>query len=104
MSAEQTNIIVEISPTDGIEEVSWYRIDKEELKRRSDAALDEAMSAITEMANRIAALHDKIPLEFSEVEVEFGIKLGYDVGVVLSKASTEANLNVTLKWSRPEAG
>lgn len=104
MSTDQTNIIVEFSEADGIEEVSWRRLSKEELKERSEAALNEAMGAISEMAQRVSALHDQIPLEFSEVSVQFGVKLGYQVGVVLSKATTEANLNVTLKWTRPKQG
>lgn len=102
MSPEQTNFIVEISEVDGIEEVSWRSLNPEELKAQSNAALNAALEVISEMAQRIAALNDRIPLEFSEVDVQFGVKLGYEAGIILSKASTDANLSVTLKWQRPK--
>ncbi len=102
MDSEQTSIIVEFSSPEGIDEVSWRGVSKDELIQKSDIALIRAMNAIEEMAQKVSGLGDKIPVEFSEVDIEFGIKLGFEAGVVLSKASTEANLNVTLKWKRPE--
>ncbi|MGH7847309.1 MAG: CU044_2847 family protein [Candidatus Binatia bacterium] len=33
-----------------------------------------------------------------EIEVEFGIKLNADVGVILASAGAEANYTVTLTW------
>lgn len=34
------------------------------------------------------------------IDVEFGIKLGFEAGAVISKASGEANFKVTLGWRR----
>ena len=39
----------------------------------------------------------------NEVEVEFGIKLTGEMGALLAKQSTEAHIQVTLKWKRVDA-
>ena len=74
----------------------------EELKRRSEEALDNAMKTIEGMADRVSALQKKIPAEFSQVEVEFGIKFDWKVGALLAEIGTEASINVTLTLSRPK--
>jgi hypothetical protein len=53
------------------------------------------------MSNRVSALQKKLPVEFSKVEVEFGIEFDWKLGALLAEANTEASINVTLTWSRP---
>ncbi len=55
------------------------------------------------MANRVSALQKKIPSEISQMEVEFGIKFDWKVGALLAEARSEASINVTLTWSRPQS-
>jgi hypothetical protein len=33
-------------------------------------------------------------------EVEFGVKLGGETGIILAKGTAEVNLKITLKWNR----
>lgn len=97
---EETPILVEFSQQPGVEQVSLLNLSPEELKARSEQALDAAMSAIRHMAQRVSGLREAIPVEFSEVEIEFGIKLDWEAGVLLAKAGSEGSISVTLTWER----
>jgi hypothetical protein len=99
---EDTPILVEFTPRPGVEQVSIFDLSPEEIAEKSKKALDSAMGTIQKMAQRVSALRDAIPAEFSQVEVEFGIKLDWEVGPILAKAGTEASLSVTLTWEREE--
>lgn len=96
-----TPILIEFSQPPGAEKVAIWNKKPEELKEKSEEALNNAMKNIEEMANRVSALQKKIPVEFSQVEVEFGIKFDWKVGAFLAEAGTQASINITLTWSRP---
>lgn len=98
----ETPIIIEFSPRPDVEGVAIWNKKPEEIKKRSEEALNNAMRSIEEMANRISALQKKIPLEFSQVEVEFGIKFDWKVGAIIAEAGTEASINVTLTLNNPQ--
>ena len=97
-----TQILIEFSSRTGVEGVAFWDKKPEEMKKKSEEALNNGMKTIEEMANRITALQKKIPVEFSQVEVEFGIKFDWKVGAFLAEAGTEASINVTLTWNRPQ--
>lgn len=99
---EDTPILVEFALRPGVEQVSIFDRPREELAKKSKQALDSAMSTVQKMAQRVSALRDAIPAEFSQVEVEFGITLDWELGPILAKAGTEASINVTLTWEREE--
>jgi hypothetical protein len=75
----------------------------EKVKEKSEKAVAEAMESIVDMAYRIDSLRDRVPKEFSTIEVEFGIKFNWEVGALLTKAGSEANINVTLTWTKPQS-
>lgn len=103
-TSKRTPILIEFSLRPEVEPVAiWDKWEKkpEELKKKSEEALNNAMKTLEEMANRINTLHDKMPVEISQAEVEFGIKFDWKVGAILAEASTEASINVTLTWCRP---
>jgi hypothetical protein len=97
---EETPILVEFAPGPGLKQVSLSPAD---LVEKSAQALERAMSVIRQMARRVSALHDELPQEFTQVELEFGVKLDAEAGALLAKASGEASINVTLTWKRPES-
>ena len=100
--SESTPILIEFSPRPGVEAVAIFNTNPEEIRRKSEEALNSAMKNIEEMANRVSALQKKIPAEFSQVEVEFGIKFDWKIGALLAEAGTEASINVTLTLSHPQ--
>ena len=98
-----TPILIQFSAQPGLEHTAFWDMKPDELKKNSEEALNNAMKTIEEMANRINALQKNIPVEFSQVEVEFGIKFDWKVGAILAEAGTEASINVPLTLSRPQS-
>jgi hypothetical protein len=98
---EDTPILVEFAPRPGVQQVALSPADWAE---KSAQALDRAMGTIRQMAQRVSALRDALPDEFTQVELEFGVKLDAEAGALLSKVGGEASINVTLTWERSDAG
>jgi hypothetical protein len=57
-------------------------------------ALDRVVPALGEVFTKITSLNIKP----DDVELKIGIKFVGEAGVIIARASTEANLVVTLKW------
>ena len=95
------DILVEWIERPGVEQVGIFdRKKKKENVQRSQKAITDAMNTIKKMAKRVKELNDAIPVEFSQIEITFGIALDYEVGAIISKASTEASIGVKLSWDR----
>ena len=66
----------------------------------AERALDQAMGLIHSCADRISravsSLHQSTRPK--EVEATFGVKFSTEAGAILAKASTEANIEIKLKW------
>lgn len=104
-SDENTPILVEFAPRPGVEETAildLFKMPRKKLAQKSAQTVDAAMKAIADMAHRVGTLRKAIPVEFSQVEVAFGIKLDWEVGVLLAKAGTEGSINVKLTWERKD--
>jgi tRNA A37 methylthiotransferase MiaB len=102
-ASESKPILIEFSPRPGVDAVAIWDKKPEELKKKSEEALNSAMKNIEEMANRIYTMQKNIPVEFSQVEVEFGISFDWKVGAILAEAGTSASLKVTLTGERPKS-
>lgn len=101
-TAETPQLIVEFGTQPGMQPVSLLRVDKETLQAKSETAVQEALAAIMSVATRFNNLQDRIPVEFAQFDIEFGVKLDWEVGAMLAKAGSEANFNVKMIWKRPE--
>ena len=97
---EDTPILVEFAPRPGVRQVS---LSPDDLAEKSAQALDRAMDTIRQMAQRVSALRVTLPDEFTQVELEFGLKLEAEAGALISKVGAEASINVTLTWERSDA-
>ena len=97
---EDTPILVEFAPRPGVRQVS---LSPDDLAEKSAQALDRAMGTIYQMAQRVSALRVTLPNEFTQVELEFGLKLEAEAGALISKVGGEASINVTLTWERSDA-
>ncbi len=71
------------------------------LHNQTQRAINIAMGNIRSMARRVAQTMDQLEdkVRPDEAEVEFGINLDAEAGALLAKASSGAQLKVTLKWS-----
>ena len=96
---EQVPILVDFEGEYGVVQAALSPAD---LAHRSAEALERAMGAIAAMARRVSALRHSLPDDFTQVEVEFGVKLDFEAGALISKVGGESSLTVTLTWERQE--
>ena len=102
---EDAPILIEVTPQPGMREVSLRKLGSEQLQEmaeKSTQAVNGAMNAIHNMAQRVIATMDTLSNKPSQVEVEFGIKLDLESGALIAKAGGEANLKVKMTWKRDE--
>ncbi|MEV6297210.1 CU044_2847 family protein [Streptomyces sp. NPDC051896] len=69
------------------------------LARSSAETLQEALDHIRPALDTMASSVRQMVHRPDKVSVEFGIKLAAEAGVVVAKATSEANFTVTLEWS-----
>lgn len=100
---EDVPILVELEAQPGMEDVS---LTPDDLLRKSEEALANAMGAIAQMARRTYSMVRSVPIAErpAEIEVDFNLKLTAEAGVVLTKAGLESTINVKLKWQRDGDG
>jgi hypothetical protein len=95
-------VLVEFPDRPGLVQASLWDISREELAQKSEEALNKAMNLITKMAYRASELRDRIPAEFTQAEIEFGVKLDYEAGALLAKAGAEGSISIKLTWERKD--
>jgi len=99
-NTSDVQVMVEFPERPGVVEAGIWDWDEEELRQKSEEALNRAMTTIENMAGRVATLKDSISENFKEVQVEFGVKLDVEAGALIAKTGVEASINVTLTWER----
>jgi hypothetical protein len=72
------------------------------LEQASGKAIDHALITIEEISRRVGGLQERMPTEFSQVVVEFGLTLDMESGALIAKVGAEASITVSLTWMRPE--
>jgi hypothetical protein len=100
LETSDITILVEFPDRPGVRQASIWNLSKEELAAKSREALDKAMNLIENMAQRASQLKDRIPDNFTQAEIEFGVKLDYEAGALLAKAGAEGSITVKLTWER----
>jgi hypothetical protein len=66
--------------------------------------LSEALACVPNVAQGVIAAIEELSIRPREVEVEFGVKLTTEAGIIVSSAAAEANFRVRLKWSTARSG
>lgn len=80
----------------------------EELVSRDDGEIPEAKERLDVLVQRIRPVAQTLfsALEElntpTEINLEFGIKLGGKTGIVFASAETECNFKIGLKWTKPQ--
>ena len=92
--------LIEPSESEGVKTVSLKFWKKEDLAKKSEEAMTNAMITIQNMAQRVNSTIQKIDKNQKPdtAEVEFGLKFNGDLDVVIAKAGVEASITVTLGW------
>lgn len=93
-------ILVEFKEVSGVRKTAV----EEDMSKRSEKAIANAMATISAMARRVNDTINAIKLSErpSKVEVDFGLVLTADANALIASASTAASFNVKLTWERRE--
>lgn len=98
---EEGTILIELKPSNmrGTEEVS---ISAENIRQRSEEALDNAISSIKHLTEKLQdtlATIDPVRRP-NELTIEFGLKLTTDANAFVVNAGVEGHFTVKIKWVR----
>jgi hypothetical protein len=66
-------------------------------------SFEAAISTLSPVANAIISKIINISNPPDEADVEFGLTLKGDMGLIITKVGTEANFKVNLKWIREKS-
>ncbi len=93
-----STILVEVEETDGAGVVPAGRGGKvvQRARQSFEAALDKLRPAAQALIGKLRSLHDPP----DEIEIEFGLKMNAEAGVLIAAGNAEANYKVTLTWKR----
>jgi hypothetical protein len=75
-----------------------------ELVERSGRTLEESLGAVTPALHEVLDKLRGVSSELSQIEVELGLKLTGEAGMVVARAGAEANFRVLVRWQRPLEG
>jgi Trypsin-co-occurring domain 1 len=70
----------------------------------AERTLESSLDSVTRAGAAVITKLREAGQGFEAIDVELGIKLAAQAGVVIASASTEANFKVTLHWRRMQAG
>jgi hypothetical protein len=83
-------------------EITFRKNLAEELASREDDIRAAIQAGSTSVANSLKSLKSPEGWGLREVEAKFGITLTAEAGVILTKASAEATLEVSVKFTRAD--
>ncbi|GAB3470290.1 CU044_2847 family protein [Actinophytocola sediminis] len=63
-------------------------------------SLEKSLGSISRTVS--AAINELRKVELDEVELEFGMRLNAEAGVVIAKTGAEGHLRIKLVWRRPK--
>jgi Trypsin-co-occurring domain 1 len=72
-----------------------------DLVERGGRTLEESLGSIAPALQEVLGKLRGVSSELSQIEVELGLKLTAEAGMVVAKAGAEANFRVLVRWQRP---
>jgi hypothetical protein len=75
-----------------------------ELVERGGRTLEESLATIVPALQEIVEKLRGVSSELSQIEVELGLKLTGEAGMVVARAGAEANFRVLVRWERSLQG
>ncbi len=76
--------------------------EEDEGVKKATSKFEKALGPIKSIADSVINKIRQISDSPSEIVVEVGLKFNAEAGIVISKASTEANLKITMSWKKNE--
>lgn len=81
-----------------------HRESREPLIERGTQTLEQSVAAISPALRAVLEELRRISTDLTQIELEVGLKLTGEAGMVLARAGTEANFQVHLTWTRSPGG
>lgn len=98
LEGTETTVIVEVD--DDAAGIIPVGIEPGEVARRATQGFQQALDRILPVASAALGRMRTLSEIPDEVTISFGIKLTADLGAVLARAGSAANLDVMLRWER----
>lgn len=90
--------VEELEPPSGVVRAARPGEVAEKAHQTFETALDGIRPVAATIIKKLRSLHDRP----DEIEVEFGLKMSAEAGVIVAAACAEANYKVTLTWKREQ--
>jgi hypothetical protein len=74
-----------------------------EFVRDAKEKFDDATAIVTPVAESILGRLKTLVDPPKEIEVEFGLKLGFKTGAIIATCAAEGNFTIRLTWTRDDA-
>ena len=71
------------------------------LVEQGGRTLEESLVTVAPALHEVIGKLREVSTDLSEIEVELGLKLTAEAGMVVAKAGAEANFRVLVRWQRP---
>ncbi len=75
-----------------------------DLVERGGRTLEDSLGTIAPALKEVLDKLRGVSTELSQIEVELGLKLTGEAGMVVARAGAEANFRVLVRWERPRDG
>jgi hypothetical protein len=96
----ETVVSVQVVPITGGRQIAWGSSAVDKLERRLDDLKDAIAAGGKAIAESLPSLSTTPGWQVKEVSGSFGVTLTAEAGVILSKASAEATLEVSVTFER----
>ena len=75
-------------------------VDEEGGIKKANSKFEKALEPIRNISNQLVQNIKDINITPDEVSVELGLKFNAEAGIIISKASTEANIKINITWKK----
>lgn len=100
LDEEGNFIYVEVDNVKSISNDGIVLAEADEQFHRMSTKFNKALSPIRQVASNVLNQLRDIAQSPDEVTIEFGLKLNFEAGAIITKASTEGNIKVSIKWKK----
>ena len=71
-----------------------------EVAARAQVTLEEALAKLKPSLQKVVGLLKELSPD--QTELEFGLKVGGETGVIIAKGTAEVNFRITMSWGREQ--
>jgi hypothetical protein len=89
-------LIFEVDPREVAEDLVLASAEPGQVVARAQVTLEQALAKLKPSLQKV--MHVLNELSPDETEVEFGLKIGGETGVIIAKGTAEVNFTIRMSW------